>query len=85
MKCIPSHTQKDPIVLNKIKEKSLKDKYLHDADEEILFDVHEHMKNHQNTVLLFISGDENFIKAISLLSDVLSFKKFRYINDFLNN
>ena len=85
MKYIPAYHKKDKTVLNKIKEKSLREKCLHSRDEEILFDVNDYIKNNPNLDLLFVSGDEDFIKAISLLIDVLNFNKYIYLKDYLKN
>ena len=85
MKYIPAYHKKDKTVLNKIKEKSLREKCLHGRDEEILFDVNDYIKNNPNLDLLFVSGDEDFIKAISLLIDVLNFNKYIYLKDYLKN
>ena len=85
MSCIPAYTQKNQQVLNKIKENSLRETYLHSKDEEILFDVDEYLKNNPNIELLFVSGDKNFIKAISILIDVLTLDKYIYLKDYLKN
>lgn len=86
MGCIPAYSQKDIAVLNKIKKEALRrDDCLHEADEKILFDVHEYMKNNPNVDLLFISGDKRFVKAIFILIDVLAFNRVIYLEDFLKN
>lgn len=86
MNFIPAHCHKDRSVLAKIDKKSLRrDDCLHGADEDILFDVHEYLKNHPELDLLFVSGDEGFVKAISVLIDVLAFNRFKYLDEFLNN
>ena len=86
MECIPPYTQKDKTVLAKIDEKSLRrDDCLHDEDEDILFDVQEYLKKHPELDLLFVSGDEKFVKAISVLIDVLAFNRYKYLDEFLNN
>ena len=86
MGCIPAYSQKDKAVLNKIKKESLRrDDCLHEADEKILFDVHEYLKNNPNADLLFVSGDKRFVKAISILIDVLAFNSVIYLEDFLKN
>ena len=86
MGCIPAYSQKDKAVLNKIKKESLRrDDCLHEADEKILFDVHEYLKNNPNADLLFVSGDKRFVKAISILIDVLAFNRVIYLEDFLKN
>lgn len=85
LKYIPAHNKKDKIVLDKIKNKSLRKTYLHNKDEEILFDAHEYLLNHPKLDLMFISADKDFIKAISILIDVLAFKKYSHLNDYLKN
>ena len=86
MECIPAHSQKDKTVLAKIDKKSLRrDDCLHAGDEDILFDVHEYLKKHPELDLLFVSGDEGFVRAISVLIDVLAFNKYKYLDEFLNN
>ena len=86
MGCIPAYSQIDIAVLNKIKKEALRrDDCLHEADEKILFDVHEYMKNNPNADLLFISGDKRFVKAIFILIDVLAFNRVIYLEDFLKN
>lgn len=86
MGCIPAYSQKDNAVLNKIEKKSLRrDDCLHEGDEDILFDVHDYLKNNPNTDLLFVSGDKRFIKAIFILLDVLAFSSAIYLEDFLKN
>lgn len=86
MECIPAHSQKDKTVLAQIDKKSLRrDDCLHAGDEDILFDVHEYIKQHPELDLLFVSGDEGFVRAISVLIDVLAFNKYKYLDEFLNN
>lgn len=84
MRYIPSYHQKDQVVLDKIEENSLREKYLHPEDEKILFDVHDYLNN-TPLDLLFISGDEKFVKAIGILIDVLSFEKYIYLKDYVEN
>ena len=85
MEYIPAYQNKDQIVLDKIKEKDLRENGLHSADEEILFDVHNHLQKNLDLDLMFVSGDKGFTKAISILIDVLAFDQFIYLEDFLNN
>lgn len=81
---IPAHQNKDPNVLKVIHNKSLRN-YFHGEDEKILFDVHEYLKNNTIDDLVLISNDKDFIKAISELISVLSFNRFKYLNDLLKN
>ena len=56
--------------------------YFHREDEDILFDVHEYLKNNPISDLTFISNDKDFIKVISKLINVLSFNRYMYLGDF---
>ena len=86
MECIPAYRQKDKSVLAKIDKKSLRgEDCLHGEDEEILFDVHDYLKNNHDLDLLFVSGDKRFVKAISILIDVLAFTRFIYLDDLVKN
>lgn len=84
MNFIPHHHNKDSNVLKVIHNKSLRE-YFHGEDENILFDVHEYLKTNSIKDLVLISNDKDFIKAISELISVLSFNKFLYLEDLLNN
>ena len=84
MNFIPAYQNKDPNVLKVIANKSLRD-YFHGEDEDILFDVHEYLKNNTIRDLVLISNDKDFIKSISELINVLSFNKFLYLEDLLKN
>lgn len=84
MTYIPTFKNKDSHVMKIIQKKSLKN-YFHGEDEDILFDVHEYLKINPILDLIFITNDKNFIKAISELINVLSFKKYMYLEDFLKN
>lgn len=81
MTCIPAYQNKDSNVLEVIEKKSLRD-YFHGEDEDILFDVHEYLKNNPISDLTFISNDKDFIKVISKLINVLSFNRYMYLGDF---
>ena len=72
---VPNHRKKDSKIKNLIFEYGL-DEILHENDENILFDLNEYSKNHKNLKLTFVSWDDDFIKAISLLIDFLSFNYF---------
>lgn len=84
MNLIPAHQNKDSNVLKVIHQKSLRN-YFHGEDEKILFDVHEYLKNNSIMDLVLISNDKDFIKAISELISVLSFNKYKYLEDLLKN
>ena len=84
MNFIPAYQNKDSNVLNVIHNKSLRD-YFHGEDEDILFDVHDYLKNNAIVDLVLISNDKDFIKAISELISVLSFNRFKYLEELLKN
>ncbi|MBQ2654379.1 MAG: hypothetical protein IJN03_02295 [Bacilli bacterium] len=84
MNFIPAYQNKDPNVLKAIHRKSLRN-YFHGEDEKILFDVHEYLKTNTIKNLVLISNDKDFIKAISELISVLSFNRFKYLEDLLKN
>ena len=69
---------KDSSVLNRILNKNLR-VFFHDEDESILFDLHEYHKNHQDLDLTFVSCDEDFIKAVKELIDLLSFNNYIHL------
>ncbi len=75
MKEIPSHKTKDKTILEKIKEENLKELF-HDEDEDILFDLNEYAEHHPELDLCLVSWDDDFIKAVKILLDKLSFKKY---------
>ena len=72
---IPNHRLKDEDILNIIKEKSLRE-YLHEKDEDILFDINQYGKEHPELDLCLVSWDDDFIDAVRILSNQLSFKKY---------
>ena len=84
MNFIPAYQNKDQNVLKVINKKSLRN-YFHGEDEDILFDIHEYLKNNTIRDLVLISNDKDFIKAIFELISVLSFKKFLYLEDLMKN
>ena len=84
MNFIPAYKNKDPNVLKVIDKKSLRN-YFHGEDEDILFDVHEYLKNNTIKDLVLISNDKDFIKAVSELINVLSLNKYMYLEDLLKN
>ena len=81
MKSIPNHKHKDQKVLDEIKIKSLKPDYLHDEDEEILFDAHEYCQINNNVDFTIITSDNNFIYSITELKNVLSFNNYINVNE----
>ena len=84
MNFIPAYQSKDSNVLKVIANKSLRN-YLHGEDEKILFDVQDYLKSNTIRDLVLISNDKDFIKAISELISVLSFNKYKYLEDLLKN
>ena len=84
MNFIPAYQSKDSNVLKVIANKSLRN-YFHGEDEKILFDVHDYLKSNTIRDLVLISNDKDFIKAISELISVLSFNKYKYLEDLLKN
>ena len=84
MNFIPAHQNKDPNVLNVIHQKSLRN-YFHGEDEDILFDANEFCKNNKDLKLIFVSADQNFIKAIDILMEYLCFDDCVNLIEFSNN
>ena len=84
MNFIPAYQSKDSNVLKVIDNKSLRN-YFHGEDEKILFDVHDYLKSNTIRDLVLISNDKDFIQAISELISVLSFNKYKYLEDLLKN
>ena len=84
MNFIPAYQSKDSNVLKVIANKSLRN-YFHGEDEKILFDVHDYLKSNTIRDFVLISNDKDFIKAISELISVLSFNKYKYLEDLLKN
>ena len=72
---IPKHTRKDERIVKLIRKNRLK-KILHKNDEEILFDLNEYANEHPQLDLCLVSWDDDFIKAVKILIDELSFKKY---------
>ena len=70
---IPNHTFKDKDVINGIEKENLRDELLHASDEEILFDAHEFAKNNKDLNLKFVTADQNFFEAITILKKYLCF------------
>ena len=81
---VSSHTKKDKRILDKIKKENLKE-YLHDNDEDILFDANEYCQNNPWLNLKFVSADRDFIKAINVLSDELCIKDCINLLEFSPN
>ena len=72
---IPNHSIKGKDILNIIEEKSLRD-LLHDKDEDILFDLNQYAREHPELDLCLVSWDDDFIEAVKILLNQLSFKKY---------
>lgn len=82
---VPNHTKKDKSILDKIKKENLRDELLHAYDEDILFDANEFCKNNKDLKLIFVSADQNFIKAIDILMEYLCFDDCVNLIEFSNN
>lgn len=72
---IPNHSSKDESVLNLIENENLRT-FFHDKDEEIMFDLNEYAKQHPELDLCLVSWDDDFIKAVRILINQLSFKRY---------
>ncbi len=75
IKQIPNHSLKDETVLNLIEKENIR-RFFHKKDEEILFDLNEYAKEHPKLDLCLVSWDDDFIDAVRILSNQLSFKKY---------
>lgn len=84
LKIVPNHSIKDKKILDKINKENLNDELLHGSDEDILFDANEYCKNHPELNLKFVSGDQNFLKAINILMDYLCIDKCVNVWEFSN-
>ena len=82
---VPNHSKKDKNILDLIKKENLRDNLLHDKDEDILFDANEFCKNNQDLNLKFVSADQDFLKAIDILMDVLCINESINLIEFSNN
>ena len=49
---------------------------MHEEDEDILFDLNEYANRHLELDLCLVSWDDDFIKAVKILIDQLSFGKY---------
>lgn len=78
---VPNHKINDKIILDIIKKESL-GKYLHDEDENILFDANEFCKNNLKLNLQFVSADQDFLKIIEILKDYLCIKEYINVMEF---
>ena len=78
---VPNHKIKDKIILDLIKKEGL-GKYLHDEDENILFDSNEFCKNNLKLNLQFVSADQDFLKVIEILKDYLCIKEYINVMEF---
>ena len=84
MTFVSSHTKKDKRIIDKIKKENLKE-YLHDNDEDILFDANEYCQNNPWLNLKFVSADRDFIKAIKVLGDELCINECINLLEFSPN
>ena len=82
---VSNHTKKDQKILDKIRQENLNMRLLHKKDEDILFDANEFSKENPQLNLKFVSADKNFIKAINILMDYLSFSDCVNLHEFENN
>ena len=74
MEEISNHKSKDRKILERIEKENLRE-ILHDEDEDILFDLNEYASEHPELDLCLVSWDDDFIEAIKILLNQLSFKK----------
>ncbi|WP_458403565.1 hypothetical protein [Methanobrevibacter sp.] len=81
---VPNHTKKDSKILEKIEEMNLREGLLHSGDEEILFDVNEFLKDNRELDIKFVTGDQDFIKAIDILMEFLCLDECINIMEFSN-
>lgn len=72
---IPSHKREDKAIKRQIEEENLKELF-GDGDKEILFDLNEYAKDHPELELCLVTWDDNFIEAVRILLDKLSFKRY---------
>lgn len=84
MELIPNHSEIDKKILDVIEKENLRNRFLHDSDEDILFDANEFACKNQDLDLKFVSADNNFIKAIDILIDYLCIDEGVNLFDFSN-
>ena len=72
---INNHKSKDQEILEQIEKENLRE-LLHEEDEDILFDLNEYAKEHPQLDSCLVSGDDDFIEAVKILLNGLSFKKY---------
>ena len=82
---ISNHKNKDKSILEIIKKENLRDELIHDSDEEILFDAHEFSKNNKDLELKFVTADQKFFEAITILKKYLSFGDCINLMEFSSN
>ncbi|MBQ6813470.1 MAG: hypothetical protein IJP12_02405 [Methanobrevibacter sp.] len=75
IKEIPNHSSKNQKVLRMIEKENLRE-HLDEKDEKILFDLNEYASKYPQLDLCLVSWDDGFIKAVKILLDRLSFKKY---------
>ncbi|MBR2556908.1 MAG: hypothetical protein IKE95_00840, partial [Methanobrevibacter sp.] len=84
MELIPNHSEIDKKILDVIEKENLRNRFLHDSDEDIRFDANEFACKNQDLDLKFVSADNNFIKAIDILIDYLCIDEGVNLFDFSN-
>lgn len=82
---IPNHVHKDEKILDIIEKENLRDGLLHNSDEEILFDANEFAKNNKDLNLKFVTADQRFFEAITILKEYLSFGDCINLMEFSSN
>lgn len=82
---IPNHNHKDKNIIRVIEKENLRHKLLHASDEEILFDAHEFAKNNKDLDLKFVTADQKFFEAITILKKYLSFGDCINLMEFSSN
>lgn len=82
---IDNHKNKDKTILELIEKENLRDGLLHGSDEEILFDANEFAKNNKDLNLKFVTADQRFFEAITILKEYLSFGDCINLMEFSSN
>lgn len=82
---IDNHKNKDKTILELIEKENLRDGLLHGSDEEILFDANEFAKNNKDLNLKFVTADQRFFEAITILKEYLSFGDCINLIEFSSN
>lgn len=82
---IDNHKNKDKTILEVIEKENLREELLHNSDEEILFDANEFAKNKSDLDLKFVTADQRFFEAITILKEYLSFGDCINLMEFSSN